>query len=375
MLKVAVDELFIQLNTSIRDALMHIDRGGLGIVLIVDDEHRLMGTISDGDVRRAMLSSLDLDTPVAVLLERKKDGQYSKPITARVGTARDDLLLLMRKFILREIPLLDENDRVVGLISMDDLVPNDPISLQAVIMAGGFGSRLRPLTEEMPKPMLPVGGRPLMEVLLEQLRDSGIRNVNVTTHFKPEKISDYFGDGKKFGVALNYINEEHPLGTGGALGLIAKPSEPLLVVNGDVLTQVDFRAMFAFHQEYKADLTLAVRQYDVDVPYGVVDGDGVFVKGIREKPRLNFFVNAGIYLLQPAVYEYIPAGKRFNMTDLIQWLMDAGRVVVSFPVREYWLDIGQHADYAKAQKDIEDGLMTNGHSKHSGDSKNGQEGQ
>jgi dTDP-glucose pyrophosphorylase/CBS domain-containing protein len=374
MLSVPIDGLFVKLNTPIRTALLQIDKGGVGIVLVVDEERHLLGTVTDGDVRRAILSSTDLDTPVSILLERKKTGQYPKPVTAIKGTSRDELLLLMQKFALREIPLLDDDERVVDLIGMDDLVPVELLSLQAVIMAGGFGSRLRPLTEDMPKPMLPVGGRPLMEVLLEQLRDSGIRNVSVTTHFKPEKISDYFGDGKKFGVNLNYINEEHPLGTGGALGLLQRPSEPLLVINGDVLTQVDFRAMYAFHQEYKADLTLAVRQYDFEVPYGVIESNGVFVKGIQEKPRFNFFVNAGIYLLQPDVYEYIPAGKRFNMTDLIQWLMDAGHVVVNFPVREYWLDIGQHADYAKAQKDVEDGLMTTDHPENKKDNKGSQEG-
>lgn len=373
MLKVPVDELFIPLSAPIRTALLIIDKGGMGIALIVDEQRRLLGTVSDGDIRRAILAALDLETPVTVLLERKKAGQYSKPTTARVGTAREELLLLMRKLTLREIPLLDEDDRVVDLIGIDDLVPVEPLLLQAVIMAGGFGSRLRPLTEDMPKPMLPVGGRPLMEVLLEQLRDSGIHNVNVTTHYRPEKITDYFGDGKKFGVELNYVNEESPLGTGGALGLIPKPLDPLLVINGDVLTQVDFRAMFAFHQENKADLTLAVRQYEFEVPYGVIDCEGVLVKGIQEKPRYNFFVNAGIYLLQPDVYEYIPAGQRFNMTELIQWLLDDGRVVVSFPVREYWLDIGQHADYAKAQKDVEDGLMGNNPSNRSDDHETEQE--
>lgn len=357
MLKIPVDELFIPLNAPIRTALLRIDKGGMGIALIVDEQRRLLGTVSDGDIRRAILASLDLDTPVTVLLERKKAGQYSKPTTARVGTAREELLLLMRKLTLREIPLLDDEERVVDLIGIDDLVPAEPLLLQAVIMAGGFGSRLRPLTEDMPKPMLPVGGRPLMEVLLEQLRNSGIRNVNVTTHYKPEKITDYFGNGENFGVELNYVNEKSPLGTGGALGLMPKPSEPLLVINGDVLTQIDFRAMYAFHQENKADLTLAVRQYEFEVPYGVIECDGVLVKSIKEKPHFSYFVNAGIYLLQPDVYEYIPTGKSFNMTDLVQWLMDDGKVVASFPVREYWLDIGQHTDYAKAQKDVEGGLM------------------
>jgi dTDP-glucose pyrophosphorylase len=357
MPRVPVEELFISLSASIRTALLRIDRGGMGIALIVDEQGHLQGTVSDGDVRRAILASLDLDSPVSILLERKKAGQYSKPITARAGTSREELLSLMHKYTLREIPILDEQERVIELVGLDDLVPVEPLSLQAVIMAGGFGSRLRPLTEDMPKPMLPVGGRPLMEVLLEQLRDSGIRNVNVTTHFHPEKITDYFGDGRDFGVELTYVNEASPLGTGGALGLMPRPSEPLLVINGDVLTQVNFRSMYAFHQENKADLTLAVRQYDFEVPYGVVECDGVFVKTIREKPSYNFFVNAGIYLLQPEVYQYIPAGKSFNMTDLIQWLIEAGRVVVSFPVREYWLDIGQHADYARAQSDVENGLV------------------
>jgi NDP-sugar pyrophosphorylase family protein len=263
---------------------------------------------------------------------------------------------------LREIPLLDQDDRVVDLIGMDDLVPTELLSLQAVIMAGGFGSRLRPLTEDMPKPMLPVGGRPLMEVLLEQLRDSGIRNVSVTTHFKPEKISNYFGDGKKFGVDLNYINEEHPLGTGGALGLLAKPSEPLLVINGDVLTQVDFRAMYSYHREYKADLRLWCGSMTLKFPWRI-ESEGVFVKAIQKNP-LHFSSMRNYYFNR--CYEYILQEKIYQ-TDLIQWLMDAGRVVVT-PCREYWRHC-QHADYAKAQKDVEDGLMTNDHLKHSEDGK------
>jgi NDP-sugar pyrophosphorylase family protein len=201
--------------------------------------------------------------------------------------------------------------------------------------------------------MLPVGGRPVMEVLLEHLQQAGIRRVNVTTHYLPEKITDHFGDGKAFGVEINYVNEELPLGTGGALGLLPQPTEPFLVINGDVLTRVNFRALLTFHQEHKADLTLAVRQHEVEIPYGVVESDGVLLKGIREKPRMDYFINAGIYLLNPEVYQFIPNGEHFNMTDLIQWLLDAGRRVVCFPISEYWLDIGRHADYLQAQNDAE----------------------
>ncbi len=353
MLKGPLEDLCIPPECTIRAAIESIDRGGLGIALIVDLGRRLIGTVSDGDIRRAMLDSIDLEQPVQILLSRKSNTQYSKPITAKLGENPESLMALMMQYAVHVIPILDDVGILHDLITMDDLFPTENLPIQAVIMAGGFGSRLRPLTEELPKPMLPVGGRPLMEVLLEQLQQAGIRRVNVTTHYLPEKITEHFGDGKAFGVEINYVNEERPLGTGGALGLLPQPVEPMLVVNGDVLTRVNFRSMLAFHQENHADLTVAVRQYDVEIPFGVIESDGVLVKGVREKPRLSHFVNAGIYLLDPSVYQFIPNGEHFNMTDLIQWLIDAGRRVVCFPVSEYWLDIGQHADYVRAQTDME----------------------
>ncbi|MCX6056668.1 MAG: nucleotidyltransferase family protein [Chloroflexi bacterium] len=359
MLKHPIKELFISPTAPIRFAIENIDRGGMGITLVVNDEQHLAGTISDGDVRRAMLDGVDLNQPVRILLERKANTQYSKPITAQVGTAPDTLIALMREYALTVIPILSEDNRVIDLITMEELIPSDTLPLQAVIMAGGFGSRLQPFTAQTPKPMLPVGGRPVMEVILEKLRLAGIQKINVTTHYLPEKITEHFGDGKDFGVELSYVNEEEPLGTGGALGLLPQPTGPILVVNGDVLTQVNYRAMLAFHKENLADMTVAVRQYEFEIPYGVVECDGVRIKALREKPRIEHFINAGIYLLSPSVYDYIPSGKHFNMTDLIQWLIDAGRIVVSFPVNEYWLDVGQPKDYARAQQDVENGLMAN----------------
>jgi NDP-sugar pyrophosphorylase family protein len=261
----------------------------------------------------------------------------------------------MQERIVRQIPLLNEEQQVVDLVTLEDLLPSSILGVQAVVMAGGMGTRLRPLTEDLPKPMLPVGGKPLLERIINQLRDVGIRQLNITTHYKSEKITEYFGGGENFGVVLNYVNEDKPLGTGGALGLMPKPTEPLLVINGDILTHVNFKSLLTFHREQGAVMTLAVRRYEVQVPYGVVEIDGVSVTRLREKPQIGFFVNAGIYLLEPSVFEYIPSGKEFNMTDLIQWLLDAGQNVVSFPVSEYWLDIGQHADYARAQDDARAG--------------------
>lgn len=354
----SVEKLFIGDNATIRSALVVIDRGGCGLALVVDDQCCLLGTVTDGDVRRAMLAAIDLETPISVLLACKIESEYPKPVTAHMGAGREELLALMRQYVLRQIPILDDDERIVNLVLLDDLVVEDELPLQAVIMAGGLGTRLRPLTDDLPKPMLLVGGKPLLERVIAQLRQVGIRRVNLTTHYKPEKISEYFGDGSAFGVELSYVNEEHPLGTGGALGLMPMPSQPLLVINGDILTQVNFRAMLDFHQEQKADLTMAVRRYEMQVPYGVIECDGAHVRRLQEKPQVGFLVNAGIYLLEPSVYQFIPQNTSFNMTDLIQWLLDAGRSVVSFPIHEYWLDIGQHADYTQAQGDMQNGSFS-----------------
>lgn len=343
---------------TLREVMLVIDKNAKGIALVVDPERRLLGTISDGDMRRAMLAAIDFETPVSALLARKVGTQYPKPVTAKVGVGCDELLALMRKHVLRQVPILDDDGRVVDLAVLDDLVSLNELSLQAVIMAGGLGTRLRPLTEDLPKPMLLVDGKPLMERVIEQLRQVGIRRVNVTTNYMPEKIVEHFGDGRGFGVELNYVNEDRPLGTGGALGLMPVPQEPVLVINGDILTQVNFRAMLEFHREQKTDLTVAVRRYEMQVPYGVIECEGTLVRRLQEKPQVGFLVNAGIYLLEPSAYQFIPQNTSFNMTDLIQWLLDAGRPVVSFPIHEYWLDIGQHADYKQAQCDVKNGRFS-----------------
>jgi len=343
-------QICISPDVSIREAVACIDRNAKGIALVTDEDGRLLGTITDGDVRRSMLAKMYLETPVSVLLAHKAASLRLQVVTAQVGTSPATLLQLMHDSEVRQIPLLDGAGRVAGLVTLDELVPRSNLLSQAVVMAGGLGTRLRPLTEDLPKAMLPVGGRPLMERIIEQLQQAGIRRVNVTTHYKSEKIMDHFGDGRAFGVELHYVNEDRPLGTGGALGLMPAPQEPMLIINGDILTEIDFRAMLDFHQESRAEMTVAVSRYDLQVPYGVVECEGSHVCGLTEKPQLSFFVNAGIYLIEPAVYSYIPNGERFDMTDLIDKLLSAKRPVVSFPIREHWLDIGQHSDYEQAQK-------------------------
>jgi dTDP-glucose pyrophosphorylase/CBS domain-containing protein len=349
--------LCVPVDKSIREVIATIDRSGCGIALVTDEQGHLLNTVTDGDVRRALLVNQDLRAPVSELLALKTKWSNPKPITALVGTEHSVLLRLMQEKVLRQIPLLDPDGVLVDLITLDNLLPDQVLPLQAVIMAGGSGHRLRPLTDDVPKPMLTVGDRPLMELMIEQLRQVGIRRVNITTYHKSDKITEHFGDGSSFGVELNYVTEDRPLGTAGALGLMEEPQEPVLVINGDILTRVNFRAMLAYHQEHKAILTMAVRKYDLNVPYGVVEGDGAFVRALVEKPLLNFLVNAGIYLLEPLAYRYIPNGQHFHMTDLIQRLLDEGHPVVSFPILEYWLDIGNHIDYEQAHDDVKKGVF------------------
>jgi dTDP-glucose pyrophosphorylase len=352
-----LDQLLVRPSASIREVMACIDQNAKGIALVVDDERHLISTITDGDIRRAILDGIDVDSTIQKLLRRRRATPYPEPITASAGTSDAELVQLMNQRAIRQIPLLDEEGRVVDLALLSDLVKEYEAPLTAVVMAGGYGTRLRPLTDEIPKPMLPVGDRPLMELIIEQLRKSGIQRVNITTHYLAEKIKEHFADGRDFGVEIDYMDEERPLGTAGALGLMEAIDEPLLVMNGDILTRVDFRAMLNYHREHDADITIGVRQYDLEVPYGVVECEGPRVHQLREKPRYSFLVNAGIYLLEPSVQRYIPNGQRFDMTDLIDRLLEDERTVVSFPIVEYWLDIGEHIDYEQAQEDLKNGRI------------------
>lgn len=348
----ALENLCIRLTCTLREAVTVMDRSRLGIVLVVDAQDVLAGTITDGDVRRALLANIDLDGPLTAVLDRKTGTAFAKPITAPMGQEHATHRAILEKHDILHLPLLDGEGRVAGLITRDDFFSNPMLPLQAVVMAGGLGIRLRPLTEETPKPMLTVGDRPLLEIIIEQLRDAGIKRVSIATHHKAEQIPSHFGDGRQFGIELGYVTEDQPLGTAGALGLMGQPNDTTLVINGDILTQVNFRSMLAYHREHAADVTVAVRKYDLRVPYGIVNCEGPFVSGLQEKPQIECFINAGIYLLEPSVYQFIPNGKNLDMTDLIQTLLNYNRPVAAFPIREYWLDIGQHGDYEQAQLDI-----------------------
>jgi dTDP-glucose pyrophosphorylase/CBS domain-containing protein len=337
-------------SVSISEAIAQLEKAGTGALVLCTDDRKLVGLLTDGDIRRAVLRGVSLNSPCKCIASLE-------PMTIDSSLCAAEALELMLKHDINHLPVVDASGCLTTLLLRRNLTRRGNEELSAVIMAGGYGKRLLPLTEQLPKPMLPVGDRPLLELTIQQLRRSGIRDISLTTHYLPESIVQYFGDGSAFGVRLNYLTEEFPLGTAGGLKLMERTDNPFLVINGDIITGVPFREMLDFHLRHHALLTVGVRKYEVEVPFGVVELDEVRVAQIREKPSFNFFINAGTYLLEPEAYDFIPSGRRFDMTELIQALIEAGKVVVSFPIMEYWLDIGRHEDYVKAQEDVRNGVF------------------
>ena len=344
-------------HTSVRDTMLVIDKYAKGIAVVVDDERRLVATITDGDIRRAILAGIDFGVPVMHLKQRQSSGPERVPVTARVGATETELIALMKERSVPQIPLLDAERRVCGLAVLHDLLHRLDLPVTGVIMAGGFGKRLSPLTDSVPKPMLPINGRPLMEHTLDKFRQAGVQSVHITTHYLSDSITRHFKDGAGFGVNLTYVQESEPLGTAAALAQIKAGTDPLLVMNGDILTNVNLRAMLDFHREHGACLTVGVRQYDIEVPFGVVESDGIKVLAVTEKPVLRHFINAGIYMVEPAVCRLIPPKQHFDMPDLITAAIQQGGTVISFPVSEYWLDIGRIEQYQKAGADAAEGIV------------------
>lgn len=350
------------------DAVRVLDEGRVGILVITTDDGALLGTLTDGDIRRAILAGQSFDCTADEFLRGKNNPVYPEPIWLPDSASEADMLAIMTERKIRHLPLLNDRYTVTDLVRLEDLLPTPGAApetpLTAVIMAGGLGTRLYPLTKDTPKPMLPVGGKPLLERTITNLRNAGVRDVVVSTRYKADIVEEHFNDGSEFGVRVGYLNENAlsqtgPLGTAGSLRLMDRPDDTLLVLNGDVLTSLDYRAMRTFHQDHDATLTVAVRKYEIAVPYGVVDCEGPRVTTLREKPTYTSFVNAGVYLLEPEAFDHLPdSDQPFNMTDLIEKIIEAGDTVVSFPIHEYWLDIGQPEDYQTAQRDIAAGLAS-----------------
>lgn len=346
-------DVLVREGASLREVLEAITRSGKQVALVVDPESRLVGLVTDGDLRKAILRGVPLEAKVEEAMNRA-------PIVGRPGLPAAEALAFMRARSIRHLPLLDSGRKVTGLLLLDDLIaPPPPLKNRAVIMAGGEGRRLRPLTESIPKPLMRVGGKPLLEILIERLRQSGIVEILVALHHKPDMIREQLGDGSRLGVRLDYVEEPIPLGTMGALTLVRERLDyPFFVVNGDILTKCDFRAMWEFHRERSGlAMTVGVSLHQVEIPYGEFTLKGTQVLKVDEKPRKEFPVNAGIYVLDPSVVEVIPRERYFDATDLIRLLLAQGRPVAAYLIREYWLDVGRHPDLEKANRDVAEGLL------------------
>ena len=349
---------FITTSETVRSLMTLMDCCALGIALVIDDKQRLEATITDGDVRRAVLAGVELDQSVSYLLAtRKASSRHGSPVVAPLGTPPGNLRQLMAEFHIRQIPLLDAEGRVVDIALDSDYFAASTLPLEGLIMAGGFGRRLMPLTEKCPKPMLQVSGTPLIERLICKLRAVGIQHVSIATHYLAENIINHFHDGRDFGIHIEYVEEDRPMGTAGALARASHGDFPLLVINGDILTSIDFRAMLEFHNEHSPHMTVAVKQYDVRIPFGVFKTEGVDAVGIVEKPLVRNFVNAGIYLIRPDVCKMVPQDRSYDMPDLITALLDAHKRVICFPIHEYWLDVGHLEHYERASMDTARGLV------------------
>jgi dTDP-glucose pyrophosphorylase/CBS domain-containing protein len=358
MEKALIDNISVSLMSSVLDAFKCIDKSAkLGICLVTNEQKQLIAVITDGDIRRAILKGFNLDASIQDILHLKQGGPHPTPVTAPIGIDRTELLRLIEQESVRQVPLVNTLGQVEDIVLSKDLVTSSELPLQALIMAGGFGQRLMPLTAKIPKPMLTIGEKPLLEHIVLQLKKAGVKEIGISTHYKSEIIKNYFVDGSSFGVGIEYFHEEKPMGTAGVLGLMPVPKYPLLIINGDILSNVDFHSAVIHHQRTKASMTIGVRLYSFRVPYGVITCDGEIVHGLEEKPKYNFLINAGIYLVEPAVFRYLPRGSAFNMTDLIQWLLDANEKVISYPIVEYWQDIGKHSDYEQAQTDYREGVF------------------
>lgn len=329
-------------STSIREVIQIIDKYSTQIALVINEKNQLLGVITDGDVRRGILKGISLDNSVDIIMN-------TNPIVAHIEDCREHIWSLMKSKSIRQIPIVDEEKRVIDVVFLEDFIQPKLKDNWVVLMAGGLGNRLKPLTDECPKPLLRVGHKPILETIIDNFNEQGFNHFYISINYKAEMVKDYFGDGSRWGTNIRYIHEEKQMGTAGALGLISeKPSHPLIIMNGDLLTKVSFDKLLNFHIRQNTIATMCVRDYQFQIPYGVVNINDNRLVGIVEKPIQQFFVSAGIYVINPEVLDLIPNDVPLDMPELFEKLIKEQKEVAVFPIREYWMDIGRISDFEKA---------------------------
>jgi dTDP-glucose pyrophosphorylase len=322
------------MSVRLLDAMWAVERGAAEVALIVDDEDRLIGILTDGDIRRALLQGASLDAP----LEPHAQRNFTSVLPQ---ASRAEVIDLMRARTFGQIPIVDERGKLVGLHLLSEIIGSEVRPNWAVIMAGGKGTRLRPITEQLPKPMLRVAGRPILERIVLHLVGCGIRRIFLSINYLGHLIEQHFEDGSRFGCRIEYLREDRPLGTGGSLSLLPEaPKEPLLVMNGDLVTEADVGTMLRFHEDGGQKATIGVRRYLHIVPFGCVDLDGNRVTRMEEKPPIVRMVNAGIYVLDPSVVARVPK-EEISIPDVLEQCLAMGELVRAFEIETDWIDVGQ----------------------------------
>lgn len=334
----------VALGSTIQQAIQSLETSGMQIVLAVSEDHKLAGTLTDGDIRRAFLKGLTLGSCIDEVIHRN-------PLVVPPEISRDLVLQLMQANKIHQLPVVDRDGMVVGLHVWDSIIAPAALDNLMVIMAGGRGTRLRPHTENCPKPMLEVGGKPMLEHIIERAKTDGFQSFIISLHYLGEMIEEHFGDGSRLGVTIEYLREESPLGTAGCLSIMQKhPAVPFIVTNGDVLTDIHYSDILDFHMRHNAMATMAVRQHEIQNQFGVVRTRGVEIEGFEEKPIYRSHINAGIYVLNPEALRQLEHKQRCDMPTLFERIkQNSGRTIV-YPMHEPWLDVGRPDDLIEARK-------------------------
>jgi dTDP-glucose pyrophosphorylase len=338
-----LDKLVIDHAGSIRDAMQLITDNWRELALVVDGSSRVIGVVTDGDIRRGLLSGLALGDAVSAIMTRNY-------ISVGPEVDRASVLDLMRARSIRHVPIVDGEQHLLGVHFMQDLIGATERPNAALVLAGGQGVRLRPLTEHIPKPMVRVAGRPILERIVLHLVGYGVRRVFLSVNYKAETIKDYFGDGSRFGCNIAYLHEPEALGTGGPLSLLPElPSHPLIVMNGDLVTQVDIAEMLEFHRLKKAVATIAARPFEAEIPFGVIHEDGGFLTDIEEKPSSYHLINSGVYVLEREVIAQVPKNTFLPITDLFAKIAKQRMPVAVYTMKADWIDVGRHEELRRAR--------------------------
>ena len=338
--------ILLKPTSTIKEALNIIDRGAMQIALVVDENEKLLGTLTDGDIRRGLLNNLSLDESIETII-------FKTPTVCTTEDTKEKILEIALAKKLHQIPIVDKNGKLVGIKEVDELLKPEYKSNRVVLMVGGLGTRLRPLTDNTPKPMLKVGNKPILETIILNFKKYGFVNIILCVSYKAEMIEAYFKDGSEFGVNIEYVHENKRMGTAGALSLAKeKLTEPFFVMNGDLLTNINFENMMEYHLSNNSIATMGVREYDFQVPYGVIKTKGRDIISIEEKPVHHFLVSGGIYILSPKVLKYIPKDEYYDMPTLFEKIIEEKEKSISFIIHDYWLDIGRIEEFEKANNEF-----------------------